>query len=182
MKHLFCYLLHLEVVHLENIVDPSRNGIVSGPLFLGGGLILIIRTSNLRVKEKCERIKSEHNGVVNSLWFRCLRVSHHWALIGWFLMDHEISHAFAMSMMIAYLHNCFSNLIQLSALIPLTSTSPLAFTSPLTFTSHCQLLDGPALLTHNCFVAHPHHATTVSPSRLHFLNIVTVIVCPKVID
>ena len=78
MKHLFCYLLHLEVVHLENIVDPSRNGIVSGPLFLGGGLILIIRTSNLRVKEKCERIKSEHNGVVNSLWFRCLRVSHHW--------------------------------------------------------------------------------------------------------
>ena len=92
--------------------------------------LLFLRTSNSRVKEKCERIKSEHNGVVNSLWFRCLGVAHHWALIGWFLMDHEISHAFTMSMMITYLHNCFSNPIQLSTLIPLTSTSPLAFTPP----------------------------------------------------
>ena len=47
----------------RNVVDPSRNGIMSGPPFLGGGLILIIRTSNSRVKEECERIKSEHSGV-----------------------------------------------------------------------------------------------------------------------
>ena len=35
---------------------------MSGPPFLGGGLILIIRTSHSRIKEKCKMIESEHNG------------------------------------------------------------------------------------------------------------------------
>ena len=84
-----------------------------------------------------------------------------------------------MSAMIAYLHHYFSNSFQLP-----TFTTPFALPSLLTFSFLHQLLTGSPLsillYSHNCFLAHPHHATTVRPSRLHFANIITI--CPKVID